>query len=332
MKNVLVTGGAGFIGSYLVKKLLQKNIKVTIVDNLKDVGGISYIHPKANFINADICDLNLYSKLKKLNIDTVYHLAAQSAGEPAYDDPKFDILANSYGTYLIAKFCKENKVNRLIYTSTVAVYGNTKKGAIDENSKIDPDSIYGVSKYSGEVFIRQTLKDSQTKFTIFRVFNTYGPGENLNFQKKGMVSIYIGYIWKKEPIFVKGSLERFRDFTYIDDNVEALLSCHDKSISFNEVYNLSSGSKVYVKDLINTILSSFKLPLNYKIITLKKTPGDSFGFHSNPKKINRHLGWKPKVDLQKGLNKYFEWVRKVPIKKNLKNYHPFIISFRKKVK
>ena len=99
MKNVLVTGGAGFIGAYLVKRLIEMNIQVTIVDRLLEVGGISYIHPEANFINADICDTSLYSKLKDYNFDTVYHLAAQSAGEPSYDDPKFDILTNSYDIF-----------------------------------------------------------------------------------------------------------------------------------------------------------------------------------------------------------------------------------------
>ena len=325
MNHVLVTGGAGFIGAYLVKRLIDMNVRVTIVDNLQDVGGISYVHPKANFINADICDTSLYLQLKKLNIDTVYHLAAQSAGEPSYDDPKFDILTNSYGTYLIAKFCKDNNVARLIYTSTVAVYGNSIDGILDENSKISPDSIYGVSKYSGEMFIKQMLHNSQTKYTIFRVFNTYGPGENLNFQKKGMASIYIGFVWKKEPICIKGSLDRYRDFTFIDDNVDALISCHAKPISFGEVYNLSSGKKTFVKDLVKSILIAFNLPLDYKVVELPNTPGDSFGFHSNPDKIKRHLDWDPKMELTDGLKEYYKWVNVIPVIDKLDNYHPFVM-------
>jgi len=323
MRHVLVTGGAGFIGAYLVKRLIEMNIKVTIVDKLLNIGGISYIHPKANFINADICDISLYSKIENLKIDTVYHLAAQSAGEPSYDDPKFDILTNSYGTYLIAKFCKDNNVKRLIYTSTVAVYGNSKDSVLNENSKISPDSIYGVSKYSGEMFIRQMLKNSNTEFTIFRVFNTYGPGENLNFHKKGMISIYIGFVWKKKPILIKGSLNRFRDFTFIDDTVEALISCHAKIVSFGEVYNLSSGKKTIIKDLVDKILIAFNLPISYEIIEQKSTPGDSFGFHSNPEKIKNHLNWKPKVELDEGLKKYYKWVKSTPVIDKLDSFHPF---------
>ena len=324
MKKVLVTGGAGFIGAYLVKRLIEMNIQVTIVDRLLEVGGISYIHPEANFINADICDTSLYSKLKDYNFDTVYHLAAQSAGEPSYDDPKFDILTNSYGTYLVSKFCKDHKIKRLIYTSTVAVYGNSHEGVLSENSNISPDSIYGVSKYSGEMFIKQLLADSDTKYTIFRVFNTYGPGENLHFQKKGMVSIYIGFVWRKEPIQVKGSLDRFRDFTYIEDNIDALISCHAKPISFGQVYNLSSGQKTFIKELIKKILHEFNLPNDYNVIELSGTMGDSFGFHANPEKIKKHLKWEPKIDLDNGLKAYFEWVNKIPFNSQLKSFHPFV--------
>lgn len=324
MKHALVTGGAGFIGSYLVDKLIKLNVKVTIVDKLFGYGAIPYIHPKATFINADICDLSLYSKLKDLNIDTVYHLAAQSAGETSYDDPKFDILTNSYGTYLVAQFCKDSGVKRLIYTSTVAVYGNNASGLIDEKSNINPDFIYGVSKYSGELFINQILSNSNTQFTIFRLFNTYGLGENLNFQKKGMVSIYIGYIWKKKPISVKGSLERYRDFTFVTDTVDALISCHKKSISFGEIYNLSSGVKTHIKDLLNSILIAFNLPKDYKIEELPGTPGDSFGFHSNSDKIKKHLNWSPKIELNLGLKKYYKWVKSIPVVKKLNSFHPFL--------
>ena len=201
MKHVLVTGGAGFIGAYLVKRLIDLKIEVTIIDNLQNVGGISYVHPKAKFINGDICDGSIYPKLQNLNIDTVYHLAAQSAGEPSYDNPKFDILTNSYGTYLVAKFCKDNKINRLIYTSTVAVYGDNNHGILDENSPIGPDSIYGVSKYSGEMFIEQMLKNSETKYTIFRVLILMVQERTYIFKRKEW-SVFILDLYGKRNLFV----------------------------------------------------------------------------------------------------------------------------------
>ena len=189
MKRVLVTGGAGFIGAHLVKKLIDNKYNVLILDNLKTIGGIKYINPKCKFIKGDLVNKSVISKVKKWRPKIIFHLAAQSGGESAYDDPKYDYLTNGFGTFNICQLAKDLKISHLIYTSTVAVFGSNQK-KINELSKIMPDSIYGVSKFAGEQFVNQILKNTKTKTTIFRVFNTYGPGENLDYMKKGMVSIY----------------------------------------------------------------------------------------------------------------------------------------------
>ena len=328
MKNILITGGNGFLGAYLAKKLENK-YNIYVVDNNKSIGGINYINPNVNFIKSDITNIKLYKKLKKIKFDTVYHLAAQSAGESAYDDPEYDIITNSYGTYLIAKFCSDNNVRKLIYTSTVAVYGN-KHGLIKENASITPDSIYGASKYTGELLLKQVLKKSKVNFTIFRVFNVYGPGENLNFLKKGMVSIYLSYVWKKKPIIVKGSLDRYRDLTFISDTIDALVIARTNKNAKNQTYNLSSGSKIKVRELLTRIKKIFKIPSNYPILVEKNTPGDSFGYHACNKKISKDLKWKPKITLNKGLSEYFKWIKSLPITDNLKNHHPFVVKKTKK--
>ena len=122
---------------------------------------------------------------------------------------------------MLAEIARSIKVKLFIYASTVAIYGSNKN-IITENTRVQPDSIYGVSKFTGEMYVRQLLENSSTKYIIFRIFNTYGPGENLNFQKKGIVSIYSSYVWKNKPIIVKGSLYRFRDLTYIEDCINIL--------------------------------------------------------------------------------------------------------------
>ena len=326
MRHVLVTGGAGFIGAYLVKRLIDSGRNVVIVDTLRDVGGISYVHPEADFLNKDICDSALYEKLNDYNFDSVFHLAAQSAGEPSYDDPKYDSLTNSYGTLMLARYCKNMKISKLVYASTVAVYGNNSNGIINEESPINPDSIYGVSKYAGEMYVKQTLAQSDVDYTILRVFNTYGPGENLNFTKKGMVSIYISYVWKSLPIEIKGSLERYRDFTYIKDTVEAFLLAEKTEIAKGNTYNISSGVKTTVSDLIQNILTSFGKDPSYPIIELEGTPGDSFGYHSDISKIKKDLNWKPRTSLKEGLNSYASWVKSLGKEKKLDSFHPFKLS------
>jgi len=193
-KKILVTGGAGYIGAHLTEKLIRKGHKVLVVDLLKLQGGIPFVNTKCKFIKGDITKNTVINKIKKWRPEIIFHLAAQSAVEPAYQDPKSDILTNSYGTFLICNLAKELKIKTVVYTSSVAVYGNSSKTKLEENSKIAPDSLYGVSKYSGEMLVEQILKNTKTKTIIFRLFNTYGPGDNLNNQKKGMVSIYSSYV------------------------------------------------------------------------------------------------------------------------------------------
>lgn len=326
MGNILVTGGAGFIGSYVTKELLDKGKKVIIVDNLQPKGGLAYVNPKAEFIEGDITEPSLYKNLDNYGFEGVYHLAAQTSGEDSYKDPKSDILTNSYGTWLIANYCKEREIPRLIYTSTSAVYGSACKDIVDEETQVQPDSIYGVSKHAGELFLKQLLNESETKYTIFRLTNNYGPGENLNYRKKGMVSIYCSYAWRKEPIHIKGSLDRFRDFLFVEDSVEALIDVYDEEKTYNETYILSSGEKIYVRDLVSKVIAHSGKDIGFFVSVSEETPGDTLGFHADISKIRRDLGWEPRHSLDEGLRKYFEWIKKVPVVDDISSYHPFLIN------
>ena len=323
MTKILITGGAGFIGAHLTNKLSKnkKNI-LMVVDLLRSKGGISYLNPQCKFLNGDITNRNILNKIEKWKPDIIYHLAAQSGSEGAYDNPKNDLMTNAYGTYLLANIAKRIKCKKFIYTSTVAVYGSNKK-EISEKTDIKPDSIYGVSKYAGELFLRQVLIKTRVKTIIFRVFNTYGPGENLKNLKKGMVSIFCSYVWQKKPIVVKGSLQRFRNFTYIDDCANILAkTIKNKNLKTFEIINLTSEKKISAQNLIKNIFKVKNLK-NYKIKILKDTPGDSFGLHSNNKYLKKKFPKFKFNNLDDGLKKYFIWIDSLPLKKNLKNFHPF---------
>jgi UDP-glucose 4-epimerase len=323
MGYILVTGGAGFIGSYVVKELLNKGYKVIIVDNLKKDHCLFYVNPNVELISKDITDPFLFQILDQYEIDGVYHLAAQTSTEGAFMDPSSDIQVNSYGTWLIANYCKNRKIKRLIYCSTSAVFGSACKDIVDEETLCQPNSIYGVSKYSGELFIKQLPKEGDTKYTIFRFANIYGPGENLNFMGKGMVGIFSSFVWKKEPIVVRGSLERFRDFLFIEDTVEALVKAYDCENANNQVYVLSSGVKVYLRELIEKIIQISGNQPNYPVVISKGTLGDTHGFHADISKVCRDLDWAPRHSLEEGLKKFLDWMNKVPVTKDITEYHPF---------
>ena len=321
MKKILVTGGAGFIGSHLVERLINLKYKVMVVDNLKTIGGIPYINPKCFFIKGNILENKILKKIEKWKPKIIFHLAAQSGGESAYDDPKYDYLTNGYGTYLISLLSKKIKVELLVYTSSVAVYGSSRN-KIFENSTINPQSIYGISKYVGEMFIRQILYSTNIRTVIFRLFNTFGPGENLNFLKKGMVSIYASYLWKNKPITVKGSLSRFRNFNYIDDCVNILLkSIDNKNFNKNETFNLTSSKLIKIKDLIKLMLN-INNKKNHKIIIKSETKGDSFGYNGSNAYLKKKFNNYNFLTIKNSLIKYFKWINKIPVNKNLKKYHP----------
>jgi UDP-glucose 4-epimerase len=327
--KILVTGGGGFIGAYLVKSLIDKKHNVLSVDKLYGNGAIPFVHPKSKFIKGDILNKEILGKIKKWKPEIIYHLAAQAGGESAYDDPKKDFLINGHGTYNICMIAKELRIKKLIYTSTSAVYGSNTKRIINEKEKINPDSIYGISKYAGELFVNQILKKSSTKTVIFRLFNTYGPGENLNNLKKGMVGIYLSYVWRNKPIIVKGSLDRIRDITFVEDTVNVLCqTINNKKLKKNETINLSSGKSFTVKKLIHEIVIGSKKN-NIKIIKAKGTPGDSKVFHTDNKKLHKLFPKTTFTSIQAGLKKYFTWINRVPVKKNLNNYHPFDKFFQK---
>lgn len=324
-QKVLVTGGAGFIGSHLVEKLINHKFEVMSVDSLDTIGGIPYINPKSKFVKGNILDNKVLKMIKKWKPEIIFHLAAQSGGESAYDNPKNDYLTNGYGTYLLALLAKELKVKHFIYSSSVAVYGSNIKKKITEKTKISPDSIYGISKYAGEMFIKQILSKSKIKTSIFRIFNTYGPGEDLNYLKKGMVSIYCSYVWKNKPIIVKGSLKRFRNYQFIDDVVNILIkTISNPKLKKDEIINLTTGKATKVSKLIKLILEINKKQ-NYKVIEKKRgTAGDSFGFDANNNYLKNKFPDYNFMSIKSGLKKYFEWINKIPVKKNLKNYHPLI--------
>ncbi len=239
--RVLITGGAGFIGSHLAKRLLDTGYNVTILDNLT-TGETDNIPSRADFIHGDISKKKIYKALTGRKFSHVLHLAAQSSGEISDERPELDLEVNTLGTLLLLRWCLKNKIPRFIYASSMAVYGDTLKNPVSETDPCNPLSFYGISKFSSEQYIRHFSKKGLNT-TIFRMFSVYGPGQNMSNLKQGMASIFMAYLIKNEEIWVKGSKDRFRDFIYIDDVVDAWLSAMDQPVAYGKTYNLATGEK-----------------------------------------------------------------------------------------
>ena len=226
------------------------------------------------------------------------HLAGQSSGDKSFNDPITDLKKNTHSTLNLLKYGIKNKVKKIIYASSMSVYGKQSKIRVSESNKLNPTSYYGVSKISSEEYIK--LSKSKLNYIIFRMFNVYGPGQNLEDLNQGMVSIYLSQFLSKKYILVKGSLNRVRDFIYIDDVVDIWTKSLNKKYQ-NQTFNLGTGVGTSVKKLINLISKNAKIKLT------KSTRGDQSKIISNTKKLRMYFKKKNFIRLAQGLKNFIEY-------------------------
>lgn len=308
MANYLVTGGAGFIGSHIARRLLDDGHQVVIIDNLT-TGQEENLPLGARFINLDISHADGIQMIPNESFDGVLHLAAQSSGEISNNDPSLDMTTNGLGTRLLLEWCRENNAGHFIYASSMAIYGLTDDTPVRENQALDPYSFYGISKQAAEQYVRHYAKLGLDT-TILRMFNVYGPGQNLGNMKQGMVSIYLAYLAKDEPITVKGSLDRFRDYVYIDDVVDAWIACLGNPDCHGRVYNLGTGTKTLVKELLPQLITAWgQDPSVYPVEEQEGTPADQFGIYPDMTNLRHDTDWEPKTSLSEGLGRMAAWAK-----------------------
>jgi UDP-glucose 4-epimerase len=307
-KNILITGGAGFIGANLAKRCISEGYEVLIVDNLS-TGMLENIPEGAQFVNMDIAQGVEYEILPNIDFDVIFHLAAQSSGEISNEKPELDLVANTLGTLLLLKWCMKKNIKRFIYASSMAVYGDTTNVPVPENEPCKPLSFYGITKLAGEHYVQHFYRE-ELQTTCFRMFSVYGPGQNMENLKQGMVSIFMAYLLKGEPILVKGSKDRFRDFIYIDDVVEAWMQALDNPNSSGKIYNLGTRKKTHVYELIREEIKALGLdPDSYPVKYEGTTPSDQFGLYADISKIKADIGWNPEVSLADGLQIMIKWAK-----------------------
>ena len=294
--KILVTGVAGFIGSQICKELVKKKYSVIGVDDLSS--GLKKNIPKnIKFFNFDLSNFKNYKKLPIC--DYILHLAGQSSGDISFDDPVEDLKKNTQSTLNLIKFGINSKSKKIIYASSMSVYGDLNKKKYSENLTAQPKSCYGISKLTSESYLK--IFSKKLNFLTFRMFNVYGPGQDLSNLRQGMVSIYLAQASKNKKIKVKGSLKRIRDFVYIDDVVDIWIKSINKNIK-NETINLSTGKPTTVKKVLELI--KILIPKT-KIIMTGSTRGDQFRSVGDSKKLKKIFKYKF-TPLKIGLSKFFK--------------------------
>ncbi len=296
--HVLVTGGAGFIGRHLTDRLKGMADDVTVVDDFS--GGLR--HPIGADIRCIRADLREEACLERLprGITHVIHLAAQSSAESSMFDPVNDLSRNVSGTLELLNWCAGKDLAAFAFASTMGVYGDAETPALEDQA-LAPTSIYGVNKRTCEDYIRLIHDRVADSVVSLRLFNVYGPGQDLRSRNHGMVGIFLGQAIRERRVVVKGSLERTRDFVYVDDVVDALVSSvRGSGLSGCEVVNIATGVRTSVSELLH--LMSLKLGYDLAITSIGPTPGDIFHSVGSSQRARAIMGWQPFVDIENGIS------------------------------
>ena len=293
--NYLITGGAGFIGSHLVEKLLIKGNKITVIDNLS-TGRILNLKKikkfkKINFIKGDISKKGKWVNNFK-NVDCVFHLAALADIVPSINFPEKYFKSNVEGTLNVIQACRKFKVKKLIYAASSSCYGIPKKYPTNESEKINTLYPYALTKYLGEKLCFHWGKLFGLKVTSLRLFNVYGTRSRTSGTYGAMFGVFLAQKLAKVHLTVVGSGKQTRDFTYVSDVVDAFIIA-SKSKKYNKIYNVGSGKTISV----NTIVKI----LNCKKIKIPKRPGEPDCTFANINEIKKDLKWKPKISINQGV-------------------------------
>jgi UDP-glucose 4-epimerase len=303
--NVIVTGGAGFIGSNLVDMLINEGFDTYVIDNLS-TGKRQFLNPKARFYQSDILDLQKMKEIfEEVKPKAVFHLAAQIDVQKSIHNPGLDAQMNILGTINIIELCKTYN-SKLIYSSSAAVYGTPLNLPVCEQHPIHPLSNYGISKYTPELYIRCYAQLYNVKYTILRYANVYGPRQ-MPKGEGGVISIFINKMMNNEIPVVFGDGEHTRDFIYVEDVVTANLSALNAEKS--GTYNISTNKPLSINKLIekiNTILNKKVVP-EYKVERL----GDIKHSCLDNQLAKMELNWQPKYSIIEGLTKTCQFNEKI---------------------
>jgi UDP-glucose 4-epimerase len=285
-KEVLITGAAGFIGAATAKKFLNFANVITI-DNLS-TGYLENLPTGVIFYKGDISDRTLVERVfNENNIDYIIHIAGQSSGEISFDSPEYDLSTNTLSTLHLLDMANKFQIKKFIYISTMSVYGN-KNAPCAEDIICSPMSFYGVGKYASEQYLRIYKEQYDIDYICLRLFNIYGPGQNLKNLRQGMASIFLAQLLESNHINVHGSLERYRDMVYIDDVVNVIEEIYLMTEFPCNVLNIGTGIKTTVKSLIKLIA----LNLNMDDLVINQpteTQGDIFGITSNTERFYKYF-------------------------------------------
>lgn len=304
MSKILVTGGAGFIGSTLVDRLIKDGHEVVVVDNLSS-GCRSYVNSAAHLYEVDIRSSKIEKIFKKEQFDFVYHLAAQIDVRRSVADPEFDNQINVGGGLNILKACQAHNVKKIILASTGgAIYGEAEEVPTSENYPTYPLSPYGIHKLTLEKYLNYYYQVYGLNYTILRFANVYGPRQ-FKGGEAGVIAIFTENAVSGQESWLFGDGLQTRDFVYVDDVVSALAAALE--IDCRGEINIGSGREIDLQMVIKSIERAIGAPLKIKEQPAKA--GEQRRSALSSQRAQTVLNWSPQVGLEEGIKRTIEWTK-----------------------
>ena len=314
--KILVTGGAGFIGSLLVDKLVEKGYEVVVMDNLS-MGREENLNKKAKFYLMDITYYKVLNEIfKNEKPDLVFHLAAQTLLRKSIDEPLEDAKTNILGTISVLESCRKNNIKKIIYTSTGgARVGEPQYLPVDEKHPLNPSSPYGISKHSAEHYIWMYSKLYGIDYLIFCFGNVYGPRDSP--ESKRLVPLFIDLILKNQTPKIFGDGNQTRDFIYALDLVEFMAESINKiGKTEHNLFHLANGKQISVNEVFKLLkeISEFNGEAEHD----EAIKGEVRDIVLDISLAKKELGWSPKADIEVGIKETWEWFSDRKNKENKK--------------
>ncbi|WP_225445884.1 NAD-dependent epimerase/dehydratase family protein [Paenibacillus arenosi] len=295
MMRIIVTGGAGFIGSHVVEDLISNGHEVHVLDNFS-TGSRDWLHPSALIHAGDIRRRAVVSLIHSIQPDVIVHLAAQADVKQSQENPYDDLAVNASGTIRLLQACTSLKNTHFIFASTSAIYGDQSHTTITENDSLQPSSCYGLSKWTAEQYIRLFSQQYELRSSILRFANVYGPRQTPK-GEGGVIALFTDRILHNKPLLIHGDGEQTRDFIYVKDVSGAIQSVAEYHLY--DTFNVSTGKSVSINELslIYEQLSGRNIERQWG----EKRIGDIRHSCLSANKLQQLSTWRPSYSLHQGL-------------------------------
>ena len=308
LSRVLVTGGAGFIGSHLVDALVAEGCDVVVLDDLSSgsLSNLKHVKDKITFYKGNIQDQKILMQAAK-NCEVIFHLAAMVSVTKTVDNPVDSAFINDIGTLIVLDAGRKNKVKRVVLASSSAVYGDDPLLPKHENMPLKPMSPYAVQKLTGELYARIYNDLYGLETVCLRYFNVYGPRQDPSSPYSGVISIFMTKAVSKKPPVIYGDGKQYRDFVFVKDVVKANLLAATEDDAAGQIFNIGTGKHVSINNLWDMIslFSGLKIEPEY----IPSRPGDIIESVASIEQAKSALGFEPDYLFEKGLEITFKWYK-----------------------